>query len=151
MTVRKDTVNQLTAIQRQRAALDLRISGETFQEIADALGYKHASGAKFAVDSALMKTIKEPADQLRDMEVARMDVMLKSLWPGVLKGNARTVEVAIKVLERRAKLLGLDAPIKINIEQIVNEAAERYGLTEDEKVELQRSIVEYLASQKAAV
>jgi len=141
--------NRLTAVERQRRALELRISGATYVEIADALGYGGPSSAHKAVKTALRKTLQEPADDLREIEVARMDVMLQSLWPKVLAGSARSVEVAIKVLERRAKLLGLDAPLKFSVEQIIAETAERHGLTADEQAELHESIAAFLATQKA--
>lgn len=141
----------LSAAERQRLALEMRIAGHTFEAIAIELGYSHARGAKKAVDAGLRKTLQEPADQLRDLEVARMDVMLNSIWPRVLKGEPRAIEVAIKVLERRARLLGLDAPQKINIEQVIAETADRYGLTPDERAELQLSVAEFLASQRAGV
>lgn len=147
--VSKHGVNEVSAAMKQRRALELRIAGHTFEEIASELGYTYPSGAKKAVDTALFKTLKEPAERLRDLEVARMDVMLKSLWPDVLAGKARSVEVAIKVLERRAKLLGLDAPLKFNVEQIITETAERHGLNADEQAELHESIASFLATQKA--
>jgi hypothetical protein len=59
------------------------------------------------------------ADELRRLELLRLDEMLKSLWPiisgqvpSTRGGPARAVEVALKVCESRRKLLGLDAPEK---------------------------------------
>jgi len=147
----KTSVNEIDAAQKQRDALIMRIAGHSYQDIADALGYAHPSGSHKAVTSALRKTVKEPADELRDLEVSRMDHMYFCLEPKIAKGDARAIEVAIKILERRAKLLGLDAPIKINIEQIVNETAERHGLTESEKAELHIEVAKHLASTKATV
>jgi hypothetical protein len=142
---------RLTAVERQRAALELRKAGKSYEAIAQELGYGGPSSAHNAVKAALRKTLQEPADDLRALEVARMDAMLDGLWPKVLDGNPRAVEVAIKVLERRARLLGLDAPQKINIEQVIAETADRFGLTPDERVELQASVATFLAAQRAGV
>lgn len=139
---------RLTAVERQRAALELRKAGKSYEAIARELGYGGPSSAHNAVKAALRKTLQEPADDLRALEVARMDAMLDGLWPKVLAGNPRAVEVAIKVLERRARLLGLDAPQKINIEQVIAETADRYGLTPDERAELQASVATFLAAQR---
>jgi hypothetical protein len=111
--VRKAAVKAVTDAERQRDAIELRKAGHTFQEIADRLGYRHASGAHQAVMAGLRKIVQEPADELRRMELERLDVMLKSAWPFILKGSPRHIEVGLKVMDRRAALLGLDAPKQV--------------------------------------
>lgn len=137
-TVRNGTVNGLNAVERQRRAIELRKSGYTFQEIAGELEYASASGAQNAVLAALRKTLQEPADELRKLECERLDVMLKSVWPFVLKGSPRHVEQALRIMDRRAAYIGLDAPklvedtrtvtISIMAEQIAAET----GLNKEE-------------------
>ena len=102
-----------TAAEKQAAALALRKQGYTLEEIAEQVGYANASGAWKAIDRALRKIIKEPAEELLKLECERLDAMLKSLWPFVLRGSARHVEVALKVMDRRAGYLGLDAPKQV--------------------------------------
>src|SRR5690606_7172749 len=70
--VSKAAVKSVTDAERQRDALDLRKQGYTFQEIADRIGYRHASGAHQAVMAGLRKTIQEPADELRRLELERL-------------------------------------------------------------------------------
>lgn len=139
-TVNKKAVKQVSDAERQRDALELRKAGNTYQSIADELGYKHASGAHQAVMAGLRKVIQEPAEELLKLELERLDVMLASLWPFVLKGSPRHVEIALKVMDRRATYLGMDAPtlieehrtvtIKVMAEQIANET----GLDADELI-----------------
>ena len=64
----------------QLRALELRKAGATYQAIAEQLGYAHAKGAYKAVTSALKLTLREPADALRELEVARLDAMPLPLW-----------------------------------------------------------------------
>jgi hypothetical protein len=45
------------------------------------------------------------------MELERLDAMTSGLWPGIQEGSAANVSAGVRVSERRAKLLGLDAPI----------------------------------------
>ena len=97
---------------RHLQALELRKAGATYQAIADQLGYANARGAHKAVASALKATLREPADEVRDLEVARLDAMLLPLWRRVQQGDERAVDRALKIMERRARLLGLDAPSK---------------------------------------
>lgn len=101
------------AIVRQGEALRLRLMGKSYQAIADEMGYANASGAANAVKRALDRTVREPADELRQMAVQRLDAMLEPLWRRIANGDPRAVEVAIKLEERRAKLLGLDAPEQV--------------------------------------
>jgi hypothetical protein len=107
------TNNQSRRVQahaRQLQALELRKAGATYQAIAEQLGYAHAKGAYKAVASALKLTLREPADGLRELEVARLDAMLLALWRRVQSGDEKAVDRALRIMERRARLLGLDAP-----------------------------------------
>ena len=97
---------------RHLQALELRKAGVTYQAIADQLGYANARGAHKAVASALKATLREPAEELRTMELERLDAMLLPLWRRVQQGDERAVDRALKIMERRARLLGLDAPSK---------------------------------------
>lgn len=106
---------QIAAVEKQRRALELRKAGKSYGEIARAVGYKGASGAHAAVRLALKKTLQEPADELRKLEIARLDAMLSAVWPRVEMGDPRAVEVALKIEERRSRLLGLDAPAEVDV------------------------------------
>jgi len=120
--------------ERQRQAVELRKAGVGFQRIADQLGYKDASGAYRAVRAALKKTLQEPADEVRKLELERLDVMLFGIWTQVRQGNQGAIDRALKIAERRAKILGLDAPTKAEltgkdggpIEHSVDDDAARY-------------------------
>jgi len=110
-----NTDRAISALEKQKTALKLRAAGVEYTDIAHQLGYKTASGAHKAVTTALRKTLQEPADELRTLELNRLDVMLKSIWSMVIVGNPQYIVIALKILERRARLLGLDAPTKQDI------------------------------------
>jgi len=58
------------------------------------------------------------------LELERLDVMLLALWRRVQNGDERAIDRALKIEERRAKLLGLDAPIRaVTLEDIEREIA----------------------------
>lgn len=113
MAESKTSESRLQAAENQRQALTLRTEGRSFEYIAAKLGYKGPSGAYQAVMRGLKRTLQEPADELRQLETERLDVMQAALWPSVQSGDPQAVDKALKVMERRAKLLGLDAPTKI--------------------------------------
>jgi hypothetical protein len=53
-------------------------------------------------------------------------------------------------MDRRAKYLGLDVAIKVDLRQVVREMGETYGLTPDELATLQTDVTAFLADSKAA-
>lgn len=105
----KSQQQQISAVERQRQALELRKRGMSYSDIAAAIGYKSPSGAHQAVAHALKKTLREEADGLREMEAERLDALLNAVWDKAMRGNKDAVDRVLRIMERRARLLGLDA------------------------------------------
>lgn len=101
---------RIAATERQRQAVELRKAGVGFEEIAQRLGYGGPSGAYNAVKAALRKTIQQPADELRALELARLDALLLGIWADARKGNVLKIDRVLKIMAKRAEYLGLDAP-----------------------------------------
>ena len=105
---------RITAAERRAQALDLRLAGYSFEAIGQQLGiskqaaYKHVSTAL----ETLHTQTDNSAEQLRALELERLDALLKGCWTAASAGDPESTRVVLKVLERRAKLLGLDAPTK---------------------------------------
>jgi hypothetical protein len=108
--IQRVTRNKLAIRERQKTALELRLAGETFQSIADKLGYKSKHGSFRAVETALAEITKQPAESVRTMELERLDAMHAGFWPQAQAGDPMAAAACLKIQERRAKLLGLDAP-----------------------------------------
>jgi len=106
---------QVKAYERQQEALSLRLVGLSYDAIAERLEFANRSGAFRAVQAALKKTLQEPADELRTLELERLDSMLLPMMAQAKKGNQGAVDRVLRIMERRAKLLGLDAPTKQEI------------------------------------
>ena len=104
---------RVNASQRATEALELRKGGATFGQIAEKLEYKSAASAFKAIDRALAKTMQEAAGQLRCLEAERLDRMFLAIWPKAKGGDLAAIERALGIMNRRAKLLGLDAPTKV--------------------------------------
>lgn len=130
----KASQNALSATERQRAALALRAAGLTLEAIASQLGYKDASGAYRAICTGLTRTLREPAEQLRTLELERLDRMQEAIWPSVVAGKLIAIDRALAIQERRAKYLGLDAPARIDVETRIRVMAEQMGLDPDAAV-----------------
>lgn len=106
---------EVTAYERHMEALRLRILGEPYDAIAQQLGFASRSGAHRAVMSALAKTLREPAEELRTLELERLDTLMRPLMERAKEGSQTAVDRILRIMERRAKLLGLDAPEKREI------------------------------------
>src|SRR5690348_9182032 len=100
---------RIVATERTAEALELRKAGHSYAAIAAKLGYSNQGAAYKAVKRALDRTLQEPADELRRVEVERLDDLLAGLWDKAKGGNLWAVDRALAIMQRRAELLGLDA------------------------------------------
>ena len=103
--------------QLEADAFRLRLSGATYPQIAEQCGCA-LSSAWGAVQRVLKRTreeTNEQADQVRELELSRLDKALEVIWPNILKGDELSIGVMLKISKRRADLLGLDAPEKHEI------------------------------------
>jgi predicted DNA binding protein len=95
-------------MQREEEAVKLRIAGKTMQEIADALGISKPA-VLYRIDKAIARSLAIPErEQLRSIELARLEVMHKAVWEKAAKGNRNAIADVLRIMERRAKLCGLD-------------------------------------------
>lgn len=103
------------AAEKQRAALELRKAGATYRQIAAELGYSQGRSAQKAVETALEELRREPAEQLLELELQRLDRMQVGLWSHAVAGDLAAVQLVLRIMERRARYCGLDAPTKQNV------------------------------------
>lgn len=66
--------------ERLRRALELRKSGMSIGAIARECGWNSEQAAYAAIKHALQRTLREPADELRQLERVRLDHILASVW-----------------------------------------------------------------------
>lgn len=164
--------------QRRAEMLSLRLEGLTLEQIGERMGVGTPTVSR-VISNALAAHTREPAEELRSLELGRCDVLLneamqtvKAFHPLVSPGrvvsapmlddtgqpvrNPETgdvltrvledkapklaaIHVAVKVAERRAKLLGLDAATKLQQEvTVTDEKKNGYDLS---KLSLEELIV----------
>jgi hypothetical protein len=125
---------RIEAVEKRRKAIELRKAGATFQDIADAVGYSGPGAAHKAVKVALDEMIREPTLDLINLELMRLDALLMTLFPQALKGSLGAVDRVLRIMERRAKLLGMDAPTQVSFtwESEILELIEKGWVTPDE-------------------
>ena len=104
------TGRTIEAYEKDQRALELRKEGHTYESISEQLGYSTPSASYKAVMRRLRDMDRPAVSMLRELEVQRLDAMLYAVWDDVLQGDANAVHTALRISERRSRLLGLDAP-----------------------------------------
>jgi|GEM_PF-3856280 len=99
---------------RQAKALELRISGASYRTIAQTLGYGGPSGAHKSVVAGIKKMLQEPSETCKRLELTRLDKLLAAFWQKAMNGDELAADRVLKVMERRARLLGIDQPVDMN-------------------------------------
>jgi hypothetical protein len=105
----KSSATSIARAERDRDWIELRRQGLLESEIASRYEVRQQT-----VSKAILKYVRNlpaiAADDLRRIEAERLDALTAALAPAIAKGDPRSIEAAVRISERRAKLLGLDAP-----------------------------------------
>ena len=102
---------------RRKTALQLHIEGNTFEAIGQKLGVTRQRAHQL-VSKQLAETAAERkslAGSALDTDLERLDFVLRSLAPRIERGDDKAAQAYIRALDRRAKLLGLDAPSRSEV------------------------------------
>ena len=104
----------IKARERDAEALKLRKEGRSFDEIAEELGYSSRSHVWKAVTKRLQELTAEPATELVNLELLRLDEMwVEAYQRATSTGSRYAIDSCLKIMERRARFLGLDKPTKV--------------------------------------
>jgi hypothetical protein len=91
------------------------MAGASYDDIAESLGYASRAGAHKAVMTAIASTLTEPAAQVRELELKRLDRLWLAVWDRATKGDLEAVEMCLKIMKRRADFEGLDKAKKLEL------------------------------------
>lgn len=142
-------VCQLSEVERHRYEVMKRPAGpESPQENAVALrmaGFTYAAIAKelHEDDETVRRWVNKEMSRLHALEVSaldtvrrlqleRIDAMLFGIWRSATSGDPKSIDAVLRLLERQAKLLGLDAPERVDVEHHMMQVARDAGLTEED-------------------
>lgn len=117
------TPKQVETAQRRSQALELRAMGMTYEVIAERLKYSSRQHAHRDIQTALEDLVDAPAKELLAEELSRLERLLQGVWADARKGDAAKVGVVLRILEARAKYLGLYAPDRVSAEVSINDPA----------------------------
>lgn len=96
-----------TARLKRARAVELVAEGLSYSEVANRVGFSHRGSAFRAVSKALAEREIEGVDGLRAVELARLDHLQAALWEKAMAGDSRTVASVVRIIDQRARLLGL--------------------------------------------
>jgi len=115
------------ALVREHEAVILRTRDRLqFREIAEQLGcdVKNAHQAWKRGVARLAKEAAEAHGEYVGQQLATVHEVINGLMPRVRSGDAKAAEALIRALDHEAKLLGLYAPVKHNV-QVTDEMTAR--------------------------
>ena len=123
---------KIALAERQQTALSLRKSGASYRAIAahiaaqtDATGAllqpKYSEGLAYRDIATCLKALVSQtslaAEEYRSLELERLDIAQLAIAKKVQSGDLGSIDRWLRISERRSALLGLDAPVRLKIEQ----------------------------------
>jgi hypothetical protein len=116
---------RIKAARRGIEAMRHRERGLTYAEIAEEMGISEQRAWKLVskeFDRLNEKRTEKATDVLR-LELSRLDTMLSAVWENAQAGDLKAIAAALKIVERRAALLGLHLirhEVKVSNEHAIN-------------------------------
>jgi hypothetical protein len=117
---RKVTAARAESVQRHGQALELRKANVSYDAIAKRLGYSSRASAYRAVQAELKRVVTEPAEELLELEIARLEALRKAHWMTAIGGDVAATKIQLQIGDQLAKLRGL-----YDYERRMAEVAER--------------------------
>jgi hypothetical protein len=93
---------------RKARAVELRLAGLEYEDIAKQVGYTNKGTAWRTVTKALRERVDDAVEELRALEMARLDALQAALWDQAMAGDTRSADAILRIIDRRVRLLGLD-------------------------------------------
>jgi DNA-binding CsgD family transcriptional regulator len=107
----------MEAREREVQALELRKQGASYRAIG-----RHLGISQTAAHDAVMRVLARFAAQsekhtreLRQLEVERLDAAMSVVMPLVRRGDLAAVDRLVRLVDARARLLGLNAPAQVEV------------------------------------
>lgn len=128
------SANKARTSERRSLALNLRKSGATYRAIAasvaERLGIPKYSESQAHRDvvaelQRIADRNSETATVVRALELERLDQYLLAIAKDIQQGDYGAIDRALKISERRCKILGIDAPIELKLQELVQSKLEQ--------------------------
>lgn len=100
------------SLEHRQIALQMRAEGASLKKIGAALGVSHQAVSQM-LQRAIRRVEGEAVNEYRMLWNARLESDYQKLDKAANQGDVQAIAVRIRITERAAKLLGLDAPTQI--------------------------------------
>jgi hypothetical protein len=128
----------LSTLEKETKALELRRQGVIYSQIAKEIGTSTAHAYRLVLKGIqkLVARRDSRAEIVLGLELSRLEELGHNVYLKAVAGDLKAVESYLKIMERRSRYLGLDAPVKQDTrhsfegrsdEELVREA-QRYGI-----------------------
>lgn len=122
---KRDDKSTIVSAEREAEILSMRRQGWSLSQIGQFQEPKLTEQrVGQIIAAALERKVKEPLEHLRKIELDRLDEMLTAVYPRATDENPdyNAVDRVLKIMERRAAIAGLNAPIQTEEVGVVADA-----------------------------
>lgn len=126
MALKRTGSKAVVIAERRSKALQIRKTGATLEAVAAVIA-KEFGNPKYDrkqafqdIDESLRElneTCSHSAEEYRRQELERLEEWLNRLETAIERGDEKAIGRAIQISDRRCKLLGLDAPIQLMVQE----------------------------------
>lgn len=118
-----ELVKRATKAEQQAEAVRLRVAGKDYGQIAEALEC-HPTTARKMVDRWLesRRPAQEVTEELIKISDARLEILHDVWWGPALQGDQAALDNVLKILDRRAKIMGMEVPRSTNVTVVTAES-----------------------------
>lgn len=150
----------ITVAQRKGAALELRSLGLNYREVFEAMKQRYPGDLLPSTydERYVWRDIHDEMDRIRTdnsetathvkvLELNRLDQLQSALMRSALSGDPKAVTAALKIMDHRAKLLGLYAPNQVKVNDWRTEILEMVKTGKISREDAEKELGEDLARE----
>lgn len=130
----------------RRQILDLRKRALDYEAIAEHLGISFETARDLGKQALRMQAGDEysEVELARRLQIEQVDAMIQGIYPRATAGIYDAIDRMVKLLDHKGKLLGLQAPMRIDIDARLVILAEQMGADLDEIREIAADVLKEL-------
>lgn len=127
-------------------ALELRLAGRTYQQIADQLGYTSRAAVAVDIDRAHEQAVLERNANSELLVQEQLEIITRvrrANWVKMLEGDPKAAEIVMKCVDRAIKLQRLTPDAHISIEMLPVDVLQQQVVALAKQLELERGDYEW--------
>lgn len=105
-----------------------RIAGHSVRAIAEQLGISTNNVLTLfrEADELLVRQCEHELAEMRRLELERLDAIQLAIWDQATQGDYEAIDRVLKISERRAKVAGFEAAIRVKVEEAINQNLDEF-------------------------